>query len=98
MNKDLILREKLALERTDMANDTTLLAFIRTSLYFLVAGLTINSLIPVKHGIIIKWSLWFFAAFVLITGVVKYIRNKRKLRESEKHIGDYKLEYEAEEY
>lgn len=98
MNKDLILREKLALQRTYMANDTTLLAFIRTSLYFLVAGLTINSLIPVKHGFIVKWSLWIFAALVLTVGILKYLRNKSKIRESEKHIGDYKLEYEAEEY
>ena len=98
MNKDLILREKLALQRTYMANDTTLLAFIRTSLYFLVAGLTINSLIHVKNGYIVKWSLWIFAALILTVGILKYLRNKNKIRESEKHIGDYKLEYEAEEY
>ena len=34
INKDLILRERLALQRTSMSNDTTLLAFIRTALYF----------------------------------------------------------------
>ena len=38
INKDLILREKLAIERTDMAIDRTLLSFIRTSLYFVIAG------------------------------------------------------------
>lgn len=35
MNKDLVLREYLAIERTKLANETTLLAYIRTGLYFL---------------------------------------------------------------
>jgi putative membrane protein len=34
IDANLILREKLAIERTEMANDGTLLSFIRTSLYF----------------------------------------------------------------
>ena len=45
LNKDLILRENLAIERTDMAIDRTLLAFVRTSLYFAIAGMTLNSLL-----------------------------------------------------
>ena len=48
INKDLILREKLAIERTAMAIDTTLLSFIRTSLYFAVAGLTVNSFLKMQ--------------------------------------------------
>ena len=48
MNKDLILREKLALERTVLANQSTFLAFLRTSMYFLVAGVSINNLTTVK--------------------------------------------------
>lgn len=43
INKDLILREKLAIERT-------LLSFIRTSLYFVIAGMTVNSLLKVSYG------------------------------------------------
>jgi len=43
MNKDLILREKLALQRTHLANQTALLAFVRTAMYFFVAGLSIDS-------------------------------------------------------
>ena len=53
-NKDLILRERLAIERTTMANDTTLLAFIRTALYFYVAGLSINQLLRVQYGLILE--------------------------------------------
>lgn len=57
MNKDLILREKLALQRTVLANQTTLLAFLRTSMYFLVAGISINNLTTVKYGNTIEINL-----------------------------------------
>ena len=40
INKDLILREKLAIERTVMANDRTFLSFVRTALYFAIAGIS----------------------------------------------------------
>lgn len=50
LDKDLILREKLAIERTNMAIDRILLAFIRTSLYFSIAGITINSLVKISYG------------------------------------------------
>jgi putative membrane protein len=33
-NKDLILREKLALQRTTLANQSTFLLLLRTSMYF----------------------------------------------------------------
>jgi putative membrane protein len=34
VNKDLILRERLALQRTILANQTTVLAFFSTAMYF----------------------------------------------------------------
>ncbi len=36
INKDLILRERVAVERTVMANQRTFLSFLRSSLYFLL--------------------------------------------------------------
>ena len=53
INKDLILREKLALQRTTLANQSTLLSFLRTAMYFMVAGLSIGSLLKVEHSEII---------------------------------------------
>lgn len=94
LNKDLILRERLAIERTIMTNNTTLLAFIRTSLYFVVAGLSIHNLLTISYGLAIEIACWIIACIILFTGIFNYLRQKRKLKESEKHIGDYKLEYE----
>jgi putative membrane protein len=95
-NKDLILREKLAIERTSMSNDTTFLAFIRTALYFSIAGMSVNRLLQLEYGLLVEIVFWVIAAFILTIGIIKYSRQKKSLKESEKHIGDYKLNWEQE--
>lgn len=96
MNKDLILRENLALERTVLANQTTFLAFLRTSMYFLVAGITISNLTTIKYGPVIETLFITVAAMLLITGISNYFKQKKAILKSRKHIGDYKFEYLAE--
>lgn len=93
MNKDLILRERLALQRTVMANQSTFLAFLRTAMYFLVAGVSLHHLIEVKSGQLIEYSFMMISAFLLIIGIVNYLYHRRKIKESEQHIGDYKMAY-----
>lgn len=93
INKDLILREKLALQRTVLANQTTLLAFLRSSMYFLVAGLSIKNVLLIEKGLILQVVLFLVSAILLIYGVFNYIHHK-KISSSEIHIGSYKDEYE----
>ena len=97
INKDLILRERLALQRTAMSNDTTLLAFIRTALYFSVAGMSVNTLLKVNYGLWIEIVFWTISLCILIIGIIKYFWQKQRLRVSEKHIGDYKMNWEADD-
>ena len=94
INKDLILRERLALERTEMANDRTLLAFFRTALYLFIAGITINSFLRLKYGLLLEIVFVILSLAVLIFGIVKYKQQKKRLIGNEKHIGDFKLDYE----
>ena len=94
INKDLILRENLALQRTILANQTTLLAFLRTSMYFLVAGLSIKNLLNVPGHIYYQVIFYLIAIAVLIFGAINYFRHKKKITQSEIHIGNYKLDYE----
>ncbi|MBU7571680.1 MAG: DUF202 domain-containing protein [Flavobacterium sp.] len=96
INKDLILRERLAIERTAMANDRTLLSFIRTALYFSIAGMSVNSLLNISYGAEIELAFWMIAVFILVTGIIKYNKQKKSLKNSERHIGDYKLEWKDE--
>ncbi|MDF7817077.1 DUF202 domain-containing protein [Runella sp. MFBS21] len=93
MNKDLILREKLAFQRTILSNQTTFLAFLRTSMYFLVAGLTINNLLEVSYGRVIEYVFIFISFILFVAGVFNYRTQHKKILECEKHIGDYKDEY-----
>lgn len=94
LNKDLILRERLAMERTDMAIDRTFLSFLRTSLYFAIAGMTVNSILKAYYGWWVEILFWAIGIIILFVGVIKFFKQKKKLKENEKHIGDYKLEWE----
>lgn len=93
INKDLILRERLALQRTILANQSTFLAFLRTSLYFFVAGLTLKSLFKIDNSYLIEYSFFISSFLIFFTGIFNYFKHKKMILENEKHIGDYKMEY-----
>lgn len=93
INKDLILRERLALQRTILANQSTFLAFLRTYMYFFVAGLSLESLLKIDNGFIIEWFLFISSFVIFCIGIFNYFRHKKMILENEKHIGDYKMEY-----
>jgi putative membrane protein len=93
INPDLILREKLAIQRTILANQTTLLAFLRTSMYFMLAGLSISNLLHLAKDFMIVYSLYVISLIVLIYGIVNFFIQKKKIKEIEVHIGNYKFEY-----
>lgn len=95
IKKDLILREKLALQRTLLANQSTFLAFLRTSMYFLIAGLSIQQLVDSPRALIFEIVLFAVSGAVLIVGVINYFRNSKRIEQSKIHIGDYKFEFEG---
>lgn len=93
INKDLILRERLALQRTILANQSTFLAFLRTSLYFFVAGISITSLLNLTDGLAIEIFFFTSAFIIFLIGIINYFRQKKMIAQSEKSIGDYKKEH-----
>ena len=95
LNKDLILRERLAVERTDMAIDRTLLAFMRTALYFAVAGMTVNSLLKLSYGLAIEIAFWVIAVAILLIGFRSFLKQKKKLKNNKLHIGNFNKELDA---
>ncbi|SHJ06148.1 putative membrane protein [Mesonia phycicola] len=74
------LREHLALERTKLANERTLLAYIRASLYLLVGGIALLKIedYPEVHGLGYV-SLCVCVIFIVI-GIWRYIALERKLK------------------
>lgn len=93
INKELILRERLALQRTRLANQTTLLSFIRTSLYFLIAGLSLESLLKMGNNIVVEILFFGMAIALFIAGVYNFFKQKKAIKEGEKHVGAYQDQY-----
>jgi putative membrane protein len=93
INNDLILRERLAIQRTNMANQTTLLSFVRTSLYFLIAGLSIHGFFKLELLIYLEILLFTCSLLIFVFGLYNYKKNKKIIIQSEIHIGNYKHDY-----
>ncbi|MCA6422451.1 MAG: DUF202 domain-containing protein [Flavobacterium sp.] len=93
INKDLILRERLALQRTILANQSTFLAFLRTAMYFLIAGLSLKNVLKIENSIVIEIALFSVSGIIFIIGIFNYFKHKKSILENKKHIGDYQLEY-----
>ncbi|HEY6143945.1 MAG TPA: DUF202 domain-containing protein [Flavobacterium sp.] len=92
INKELILRERLALQRTILANQSTFLAFLRTAMYFFVAGLSIGFM-KVEYSLIIEFSFFVSSFLILVIGVFNYFKHKNMILDNEKHIGSYQMEF-----
>jgi putative membrane protein len=91
INKDLILREKLALQRTVLANQSTFLTFLRTALYFSIAALSLHNLLKIKNSLFIEITLYII--LILTFGVTNYFIQRKRILKSEKQIGNYRDEY-----
>lgn len=82
-NEDrIILRDHLAMERTKLANERTLLSYLRSSLYLLLGGV---GLVSVKDSIfedfkVIGYVAVGFSIIFLAIGIIRYIQLKRHLR------------------
>ncbi|KYP16377.1 DUF202 domain-containing protein [Flavihumibacter sp. CACIAM 22H1] len=75
----LSLTDELAVERTRLANERTLLAYIRSSLYFSIAGLTLNSFFELELGWLLELAFWIVAFGILTSGIIRYRRVAKKL-------------------
>lgn len=77
--KEMILRDYLAVERTRLANERTLFAYIRTALYLLTVGIGIFEIRSIWH---LKWLGWIcllLSIIILPLGIVRFIKIKKHL-------------------
>jgi putative membrane protein len=93
MNKDLVLREYLAIERTKLANETTLLAYIRTGLYFLVAGSTLGHLFSTRFWDVLGTPLILVGLLIMTIGIIRYLRLRKSIELSKRNIGNSSQEF-----
>lgn len=76
----IILRDYLALERTRLANERTLFAYIRTSLYLLLGGIAFLQLKDFENITWLGYFSLFISAILLVFGIHKYLRLKMVLK------------------
>lgn len=80
----MIVRDYLARQRTTLANDRTLLSYIRTSLYFLVSGTALMEVNVLSHVSDLGYVAFGLCLGLMILGFFNYFKVKRKLKK-----GDY---------
>ena len=75
-----LIREHLALERTKLANERTLLSYTQAALYFLLGGLALIQLKEYEEMHYIGYLALVFSVLFVTVGIWRFIvlRNKMK--------------------
>ncbi len=76
-----LIREHLALERTKLANERTLLSYTQASMYFLLGGLTLLQLNSYEDLDYIGYLALGLAVLFLTIGIWRFFVLKRKMRD-----------------
>lgn len=79
LRDELILRDKLALDRTVLANQRTLLSYIKTGIFFVSTAVGIFYLEKKQAFGIIEWTLCLVGLLATIIGLVVYLKMRKKI-------------------
>ncbi len=77
---EVILRDYLAIERTRLANERTLLSYIRSSLYLLLGGIAFFQLKDFPDFKYLAILSLIFSALFFIIGVYRFVLLKKSLK------------------
>jgi len=81
------LSDRLAISRTDLANERTLLAYVRTALALAAGGVGLVQIFTSPMVVALGWALIPASVLVLVVGVVRFQRARRALRDVERAAG-----------
>ncbi|MCX7548784.1 DUF202 domain-containing protein [Xanthomarina sp. F1114] len=77
---EVILRDYLAIERTRLANERTLLSYIRSSLYLLLGGIAFFQLKDFPNFKFLGLLSLIFSVLFFVIGVYRFILLKKSLK------------------
>ncbi|MEM6348291.1 MAG: DUF202 domain-containing protein [Bacteroidota bacterium] len=83
-NSKVTLRDFLAIDRTRMANQRTLLSFLRTSLYLLVSGLAVEEIEFLQSMSYLSRVAFILAPIVSLIGLINYLMVRKRVDNSYK--------------
>jgi putative membrane protein len=78
--EEIILRDHLALERTKLANERTLLSYLRTSLYLFLGGLALLEMADIVKVRNLGFVSIFLSVIFLIIGIFRYNQLKKHMK------------------
>jgi putative membrane protein len=78
-NSDIILRDFLALERTTLANERTLFAYLRAGIYMVIAGIAFLELEEFIDLVWLSYALFTISFFLFLFGFIRFFILKNKL-------------------
>ncbi len=70
--RELILRDHLAIDRTILANERTLLAYARTALALVIVGATFLKFLSSQFAIVSGWAFIFMAVAITVVGIWRF--------------------------
>ncbi|HEX9600735.1 MAG TPA: DUF202 domain-containing protein [Mariniflexile sp.] len=79
-DEEVILRDYLAIERTRLANERTLLSYIRSSLYLLLGGIAFFQLDIFPNFEYLAFASLFFSAIFFVIGIYRFTLLKKSLK------------------
>lgn len=79
-DEQIILRDYLAIERTRLANERTLLSYIRSSLYLLLGGIAFFQLEIFPNFKYLAFVSLFFSALFFVIGIYRFTLLKKSLK------------------
>ena len=76
--EEIILRDHLAMERTKLANERTLLSYLRTSLYLILGGIAFLStnIDQIRH---LGYASLGMSVVILLIGIIRFRQLKQHL-------------------
>lgn len=93
---ELTLTEYLAVDRNSMANERTLLAYLRTALTFVVAGVSLIQFFQYRIIVMAGYLLIPAALCILIIGYVRFLMMRKSIREALRNgVSGYKVQYKG---
>jgi putative membrane protein len=78
--EEIILRDHLAMERTKLANERTLLSYIRTSLYLLLGGIAFLGMKDLSDIRFLGYFSLGLRGALLIIGIVRFLQLKKHIK------------------
>jgi putative membrane protein len=90
--EEIILRDHLALERTKLANERTLLSYLRTALYLFLGGLALLEMVDIVKVRNLGFVSIFLSAVFLLTGIFRYYQLKKHMKNLYKPLNTKKEE------